>query len=159
MFIETGFSCGKCFLERWNSGDDQSPQVILRACTHSLTLFINQHRCAQSYQLAWPGIFFRSIVPLFTEFTDNWLSSFHIIHCHFFVFFWSSTFVKLHSHMHVVLWGMSFCLHLLNAATFCKINKLNHKRLCLPGKVYIGQTVKAQFCFANCKTETHFAEL
>lgn len=61
--------------------------------------------------------------------------------------------------MHVAHWGMSSCLQPLNAATLYKINKLNPKLLCLPRKTYIGQTVKAQFCFADCKTETNFAEL
>lgn len=54
---------------------------------------------------------------------------------------------------------MSSCLQLLNAATLSEINKLNHKLLHLPRKIYIGQTVKAWFCFADCKTETNFTEL
>lgn len=54
---------------------------------------------------------------------------------------------------------MSSCLQLLNAARLSEINKLNHKLLHLPRKIYIGRSVKAWFCFADFKTETNFTEL
>lgn len=128
---------------------------------------IKQHRCAHSHRLAWPGTLFR---PL-------WHSSRNLLLLHPLPF-WSfiaisslfrpCTFVKLHSctcsfikvstrACGTLRW--SSCLQLLNAATLFKINKLNDKLLCLPRKIYIGQTVKAWFCFADCKTETNFAEL
>lgn len=84
-----------------------------------------------------------------------------------FLHFFNTTFVKLplctcslmKASTHVANWGVGFFLQLLNATTLLEINRLNHELLHLPRKICVNQTVKAWVCFADCKTETNFAEL
>lgn len=54
---------------------------------------------------------------------------------------------------------MGSFLQLLNATMLLKINTLKYELLHLPRKIYEKQTVKAWVHFADCKTESNFAEL